>query len=50
MPDLGKKHWNVVKRILRYSKRTSSIVLYFVGSKAIVNGYVDSDFTGDLNK
>ena len=50
MADSGKEHWNVVKRILRYIKGTSSIALCFGGSELIVNGYVDSNFTGDLDK
>jgi len=48
MEDLGKKHWNVVKRILGYIKGTSSIALCFGGSELIVNRYVASDFAGDL--
>jgi len=50
MTDLGKEHWNVVKRIIRYIKRTSNVELCFGGSELIVNGYVDSDFAGDLDK
>ncbi|XP_072074399.1 secreted RxLR effector protein 161-like [Arachis hypogaea] len=50
MVDPGKEHWNVVKRILRYIKGTSNVALCFGGSEFIVNGYVDSDFAGDLDK
>ncbi|XP_072084661.1 secreted RxLR effector protein 161-like [Arachis hypogaea] len=50
MADPGKKHWNVIKRILRYIKGTSNVALCFGGSEFIVNGYVDSDFAGDLDK
>ena len=50
MADPGKEHWNVVKRILRYIKGTSNVALCFGGSEFIVNGYVDSDFAGDLDK
>ena len=50
MPDPVKEHWNVVKRILRYIKGTSNVALCFGGSEFIVNGYVDSDFAGDLDK
>jgi len=50
MADPGKEHWNVVKRIIRYIKWTSNVALCFEGSKLIVNGYVDSDFAGDLDK
>jgi len=50
MADPGKKHWNAVKRIIRYFKGTSNVALCFGGSELIVNGYVDSDFAGDLDK
>lgn len=50
MADLGREHESVVKRILRYIKRTSGVALCFEGSKFIVTGYVDSDFVGDHDK
>jgi len=50
MANPGKEHWNAVKRIIRYIKGTSNVALCFGGSKLIVNGYVDSDFVGDLDK
>ena len=50
MVDLGKEHWSVVKRILRYINGTSGVALCFEGSKFIVMGYVNSDFVGDLDK
>jgi len=50
MAYLGKEHYNVVKRILRYIKGTSTNALCFGGSELIVNGYVDSDFEGDLDE
>ena len=50
MTNLGKEHWNAVKRILKYMKGTSSATLCFGGSKFIVKGYVDLDFVGDLDK
>ena len=50
MVDLGKEHWSVVKRILRYIKGTSGVALCFEGSKFIVMGYVNSDFVGDLDQ
>ena len=49
MVDLGKEHWSVVKRILRYINGTSGVALCFEGSKFIVMGYVNSDFVGDLD-
>ena len=50
MANLGREHWNIVKRILRYIKRTSNAAICFGGLEFIVKGYVDSDFTGDLDK
>jgi len=41
---------NAVKRILRYIRGTSDVALCYGGSEYIVRGYVDSDFTGDLDK
>jgi len=50
MVDSSKEHLNAVKRIIRYIKGTSNVALCFGGSELIVNGYVDSDFAGDLEK
>jgi len=50
MANSSKEHWNVVKRIIRYIKGTSNVELCFGGSELIVNGYVDLDFAGDLDK
>ncbi|KAK9181573.1 hypothetical protein WN944_024711 [Citrus x changshan-huyou] len=44
------KHWIAVKRILRYIKGTLDVALCYGGSEFTVRGYVDSDFTGDLDK
>jgi len=46
----GKEHWNIIKRILIYIKGTSDLALYYGGSELTVRGYVDSDFTSDLEK
>jgi hypothetical protein len=35
---------------LRYIKGTSDAALCYGGSESTVRGYVDSDFTGDLEK
>jgi len=45
MANPGRKHWNTIKRILRYIKGTS---LCYGESEFTVRGYVDSDFAGDL--
>ena len=50
MANLGRKHWDAVKRILRYINGTSDDALYFEGYDFIVRGYVNSDFVGDLDK
>ncbi|KAE8701279.1 putative serine-threonine protein kinase, plant-type [Hibiscus syriacus] len=50
MANPGRKHWNTVKRILRYIKGTSNIALCYGGSNLLINVYVDSDYVGDLDK
>ena len=50
-PNMG--HWEAVKWILRYTKGTIDIDLIFkkdVASKQECIGYVDSNYTGDLDK
>ncbi|GJV43848.1 hypothetical protein Tco_1428384 [Tanacetum coccineum] len=44
MAEPGRKHYESVKRILRYIKGTSDVALCFRDSDLIVNGYVDSDY------
>ena len=46
MANLGKKHWEVVKHILKYLKGTSSRCLQFGNSNASIVGYTDSDYGG----
>ncbi|KAH9770162.1 hypothetical protein KPL71_012287 [Citrus sinensis] len=50
MANPGGEHWITVKRILRYIKGTSDVALCYGGSEFTIRGYVDSDFTGDLDK
>ncbi|KAE8698382.1 putative ribonuclease H protein [Hibiscus syriacus] len=50
MTNPGKENWNTVKRILRYIKGTSNVALCYGGSNLLINGYVDSDYAGDLDK
>jgi hypothetical protein len=45
--NTGKQHWEAVKWILRYIKGTDIHALFFVGSKIVLQGYVDSDMAGD---
>ncbi|KAG8479822.1 hypothetical protein CXB51_029312 [Gossypium anomalum] len=53
MHDPGKGHWQAVKWILRYLRKTEDAGLVFEQDEALgqfVVGYVDSDFAGDLDK
>ncbi|KAE8734764.1 hypothetical protein F3Y22_tig00000715pilonHSYRG00142 [Hibiscus syriacus] len=50
MANPGKEHWNTIKRILRYIKGTSNVALCYGGSNLLINGYVDSDYAGGLDK
>ncbi|GJX64497.1 hypothetical protein Tco_0298840 [Tanacetum coccineum] len=47
--NLSVMHWEAVKRILRYIKETSDVVLCFRESDFTVKGYVDSDYAGDVD-
>lgn len=57
MHNPGKEHWNAVMWILRYLKGTSHFGLLFdknsvkeIGVMGFVEGIIDSDFAGDLDK
>ena len=52
MSNPGKRHWEAVKWILRYLKRTKQLGIMFERKQgeACVAGFVDSDFAGDLDK
>ena len=45
----GKQHWEVVKWILRYLKGLSDTCFCFTGASLKLQGYVDADFTGDID-
>nr|GEU34309.1 retrovirus-related Pol polyprotein from transposon TNT 1-94 [Tanacetum cinerariifolium] len=49
MAELGREHWEAIKRILRCIKGTSDVALCFGDSYLIVKGFVDSDYAGDLD-
>ena len=44
-----KAHWEVVKWIFRYLKGTLKVSLIFGESEPSLEGYIDSDMTGDLD-
>ena len=45
----GKQHWETVKWILRYLKGSSNTCLCFTGASLKLQGYVDVDFTDDID-
>src|SRR4051812_3675682 len=54
MANPGKAHWQALKWILRYINWSLNIVLIYGGalgedSKAVIEGYVDSDFPGCMD-
>ena len=49
MSDPGKKHWEVVKGILRYLSGTKDMCICFGKSNSGVLGYKDSDYAGNSN-
>ena len=46
----GQKHWQAVKRILRYLKGTLDYSLQYQGSDMSLVGYSDADWSGDLDE
>ena len=50
MANPGCDHWKVVKWILRYLRGTSDFALCYGYANLNCTGYVDSDFTEDLDK
>ncbi|CAN0845944.1 Retrovirus-related Pol polyprotein from transposon TNT 1-94 [Linum grandiflorum] len=46
----GKTHWKVVKWIFRYLLGTSKLSLYYGGEKLILEGYIDANIVGDLDR
>ena len=45
----GKQHWETVKWILRYLKGSPNTCLCFTGVSLKLQGYVDADFTDDID-
>lgn len=50
MMDPGRKHYDAIKKILRYIEVTSDVALCFRRLEFIFKGFVDSYFVGDLDK
>ena len=50
MTNQSEEHWQEMKWVLRYLRGTSDHCIIFNGSEGSVYGYVDVDYTGDLDK
>ena len=50
MSNLGKKHWQAVKGIMRYLSHTKSMRLCYGSQDLSVKVYTDSNYVGDLDK
>ena len=50
MSNLGKKHWEAVKGIMRYLSGTQNMCICFGKRDASVEGYTNADYAGDLDK
>ena len=46
----GKKHWEVVKGVMRYLNGTKELCICFGKKEACVLGYTDADYVGDMDK
>ena len=49
MSNPGKKHWEVVKGIMRYLKATKSMCICYGSQELSARGYIDSNYVGDLD-
>ena len=50
MSNLGKKHWEAVKGIMRYLSGTQDMCICFGKRDASVEGYTNADYVGDLGQ
>jgi hypothetical protein len=50
MSNPGKEHWKAIQWIFRYLHGSSSACLCFGKSRDGLDGYVDSDYSGDLDR
>ncbi|MCO5551645.1 hypothetical protein L7F22_005149 [Adiantum nelumboides] len=49
MSNPGKKHWEIVKGILRYLKATKNMCICYGSQEQSLVGYIDLDYAGDLD-
>jgi len=49
MSNPGKEHWAAAKWILRYLRGTSRVYLCFRPGQPVLDGYIDSDMSGDVD-
>jgi hypothetical protein len=47
--NLGESHWKIVKKILKYLRRTKNVSLVYKGHELEVHGYLDASFQSDIN-
>ena len=48
--NLGPVHWQAVKRIFRYLRGTSNLILCYQGGYLRLRGYFDADWTSDRDE
>jgi hypothetical protein len=46
--NLGESHWKIVKKILKYLRRTKNVSLVYEGHELEVHGYLDVSFQSDI--
>ena len=50
MSNPSKKHWEAVKSIMRYLNGTRKVCICFGSKELCVEGYIDADYVGDMDK
>ena len=50
MPNLNKKHWEVVKGIMRYLHHIENVCICFGKRDSCVEGYMNVDYARDVDK